>query len=220
MGFWSSVGSALSSVVSAACSVVRSVASTLGNAVTKIATTITEMGVSLATKVGETIKSVGINLGIIMPSDDLQQLGEKAMMSEKTPADFESISAYIDHLRNDVDIDREKFSRLDEKELLARSAIGSAITLQGINEKLETVVCPQFMAMVATQNLTANEIVATIKTYKEKSLSTSDYSLYLKDELSIAQSREHSNALVEAYQQLEPELSIEQIEDKVMGLRA
>ncbi|WP_254618777.1 hypothetical protein [Vibrio metschnikovii] len=218
MGFWSSVGSALSSVVSVACSVVNSVASILGSIANR-AITILEMGPSLAIRVGEAIKAVGISLGIIMPNDDLQQLGEKAMMSEKTPADFDSISAYIDHLRNDVPIDREKFSRLDEKELLARSAIGSAITLQGINEKLETVVCPQFMAMVATQNLTADEIVATIKTYKEKSLSTSDYSLYLKDELSIAQSREHSNALVEAYQQLEPELSIEQIEDKVMGLR-
>lgn len=208
MGFWSSVGSALSSVVSAACSVVNSVASILGSIANR-AITILEMGASLAIRVGEAIKAVGISLGIIMPNDDLQELGEKAMMSEKTPADFDSISAYIDHLRNDVTIDREKFSRLDEKELLARSAIGSAITLQGINEKLETVVCPQFMAMVATQNLTADEIVATIKTYKEKSLSTSDYSLYLKDELSIAQSREHSNALVEAYQQLEPELSIE-----------
>lgn len=218
MGFWSSVGSALSSVVSGACSVVSSVASTLGSIANR-AITILEMGASLAIRVGEVIKAVGISLGIIQSSDDLQELGEKAMMSEKTPADFESISAYIDHLRNDVTIDKEKFSRLDEKELLARSAIGSAITLQGINEKLETVVCPQFMAMVATQNLTADEIVATIKTYKEKSLSTSDYSLYLKDELSIAQSREHSNALVEAYQQLEPELSIEQIEDKVMGLR-
>ncbi|WP_254618680.1 hypothetical protein [Vibrio metschnikovii] len=218
MGFWSSVGSALSSVVSAACSVVNSVASILGSIANR-AITILEMGASLAIRVGEAIKAVGISLGIIMPNDDLQELGEKAMMSEKTPADFDSISAYVDHLRNDVTIDREKFSRLDEKELLARSAIGSAITLQGINEKLETVVCPQFMAMVATQNLTADEIVATIKTYKEKSLSTSDYSLYLKDELSIAQSREHSNALVEAYQQLEPELSIEQIEDKVMGLR-
>ncbi|MCR2255717.1 hypothetical protein NSX39_24035, partial [Salmonella enterica] len=76
-----------------------SVASTLGNAVTKIATTISEMGVNLATKVGETIKAVGISLGIIQSSDDLQELGEKAMMSEKTPADFDSISAYIDHLR-------------------------------------------------------------------------------------------------------------------------
>lgn len=218
MGFWSSVGSALSSVVSAACNVVNSVASILGSIANR-AITILEMGSSLAIRVGEAIKAVGISLGIIMPNDDLQELGEKAMMSEKTPADFDSISAYIDHLRNDVTIDREKFNRLDGKELLARSAIGSAITLQGINEKLETVVCPQFMAMVATQNLTADEIVATIKTYKEKSLSTSDYSLYLKDELSIEQSREHSNALVEAYQQLEPELSIEQIEDKVMGLR-
>ncbi|WP_238131453.1 hypothetical protein [Vibrio cincinnatiensis] len=219
MGFWSSVGSALSSVVRGACSVVSSAVSILGSAVTKVATTIAEMGLTLAARVGEAIKGVGISLGIIKPDDNLEELGEKAMMSEKTPKDFDSINAYIAHLRNDVTIDREKFSRLDEKELLARSAIGSAITLQGINEKLDTVVCPKFMAMVATQHLETEEIIATIKAYKEKNLNTSEYSLYLNDELSIEQSQKHSRALVDAYQRLEPELSIEQIEDKVMGLR-
>ncbi|MGL5046429.1 MAG: hypothetical protein ACRC6S_02320, partial [Shewanella sp.] len=136
MGFWSGVCSAVSS----ACNFIGRAASVIGNAVAGIATSIAQMGVSLAAKVGETIKNVGISLGIIKPDDDFSELGEKAMMSDKKPEDFDSMSDYIDHLRNDVVIDREKFKTLDEKGLLARSSIGAAITLQGINEKLDTVI--------------------------------------------------------------------------------
>ncbi|TOO18550.1 hypothetical protein CGH40_24990, partial [Vibrio parahaemolyticus] len=70
-----------------------------------VATSIASLGVTLAAKVGEAIKNVGISLGIIRPEDNMEELGEKAMLSEKTPEDFDSISEYIDHLRNDVVID-------------------------------------------------------------------------------------------------------------------
>lgn len=49
-----------------------------------------------------------------------------------------------------------------------RSSIGASITLKGINEKLDTVVSPSFMATVAAQDLEAKEIIGTIKAYKEK----------------------------------------------------
>lgn len=215
MVFWSSVCSA----VSGACSFIGRAASVIGNTVAGIATSIAQMGVTLAARVGETIKNVGISLGIIKPDDDFSELGEKAMMSDKKPEDFDSMSDYIDHLRNDVVIDREKFKALDEKELLARSSIGAAITLQGINEKLDTIISPEFMAIVTKQNLDAKEIVATINAYKENEINTNEYSLYINDELTIEQCDKHSTALVQAYTKLEPELSIEQIEDKVMGLK-
>ncbi|OLQ70159.1 hypothetical protein BIT28_10950 [Photobacterium proteolyticum] len=141
------------------------------------------------------------------------------MLSDKKAEDFDSINEYINHLRNEVTLDKEKFNSLDEKELLARSAIGASITLKGINEKLDTVVTTEFMAEVAKQQLTAEEIIGTIKVYKEKELNISDYELYLNDELSIDESDKHSDALVSAYQKLEPELTFEQIEDKVMGLK-
>ncbi|NOQ65452.1 MAG: hypothetical protein GQ582_13155 [Methyloprofundus sp.] len=141
------------------------------------------------------------------------------MMSEEKPENFDSINEYIDHLRHNVIIDKEKFNQLDEKDLLARSSIAAAITLKGINEKLETVVTPEFMAEVAKQELEADQIVETIKSYKDKDLKTEDYELYLNDALSIDESERHSDALVSAYQKLEPELTIEQIEDKVMNLK-
>lgn len=164
MGFWSSV----SSFVSSACSAIGSVASKIGSGIANVATSIASLGVSLAAKVGEAIKNVGISLGIIRPEENMEELGEKAMLSEKTPEDFDSISEYIDHLRNDVVIDKEKFDSLSDAEKLARSSIGASITLKGINEKLDTVVSPAFMATVAAQDLAAKEIIGTIKAYKEK----------------------------------------------------
>ncbi|MBL0711670.1 MAG: hypothetical protein JJV99_11760 [Colwellia sp.] len=215
MGLWDSV----CSVVSSVCSTVNNAVSSIGRAVASVATNIVNLGVELAGKVGEAIKAVGISLGILRPDESLEELGEKAMMSDKKPEDFDSINDYIDHLRNNVPLDKDKFDKLDDKELLARSAIGSSITLKGIEEKLGTVVSPEFMATVAKQELAAEQIVATIKAYKEKDLNTDDYGLYLDSELSIDESDKHSNALVSAYQKLEPELTVEQIEDKVMDLK-
>ncbi len=215
MGFWSGV----CSFVSGACSVISSVASSIGHAVVARATAIASLGVELAGKVGEAIKAVGISLGILKPDENLEELGQKAMLSDKKPEDFDSINEYIDHLRNNVTIDKEKFEKLDDKELLARSAIGASITLKGINEKLDTVVSLEFMTEVAKQELAADQIVSTIKAYKEKGLKTENYGLYLNDELKLDESDKHTDALVSAYQKLEPELTIEQIEDKVMDLK-
>ena len=219
MGWLSSACSFVGSCVSGACSVIGSAVSSIGSAVASVATTIASLGVELAGKVGEGIKAVAISLGILKPEENLEELGEKAMLSDKKPEDFDSINEYIDHLRQNVTVDKEKFEKLDDKELLARSAIGASITLKGINEKLDTAITPEFMAEVAKQELAADQIVGTIKAYKENDLKTGDYGLYLNDELSIDESDKHSSALVSAYQKLEPELTTEQIEDKVMDLK-
>lgn len=208
MGFWSSV-----------CSSVSSFCSSVSSSISKAVSTIVSLGVDLATKVGEAIKGVAVSLGILKLDDNLEELGEKAILSDKKPDDFDSINEYIDHLRNDVPLDKEKFDKLSDKELLERSAVGAAITLKGINEKLDTVVTPEFMAEVAKQDLETEEIVETIKAYKDKELNTEDYGAYLNDELNIDESDKHSDALVLAYQKLEPELTFEQIEDKVMDLK-
>ncbi|OOF08152.1 hypothetical protein BZG82_15255 [Salinivibrio sp. PR5] len=150
----------------------------------------------------------------------MAELGEKAMMADMKPGDFDTINEYINYLQNDVTIDREKFDNLDEKDLLARSSIGASITLKGINEKLDTVVTPDFLAVVAQQGVESKEIIETIKVYKEKQLETGDYGLYIKDELSVSESGKHADALVTAYQRVDPDLSLEQIEDKVMRLKS
>lgn len=215
MGMFSS----FCSFVSSACSTISGAVSSIGRSIVSTATSIVSLGVSLAAKVADAIKAVGISLGIIRPEDTMEELGERAMLSDKQPEDFDSINEYIDHLKNNVPFDKEKFDSLDEKELLARSSIGASITLKGINEKLDATVTPEFMATVASQDLEANEIVETIKAYKEKEIKLEDYKLYLNNDLTLDETSKHSSALVEAYQKLEPGLPLEQIEDKIMELR-
>ena len=205
--------------LSSFCSAVSSFCSSVGSSISKAVSTIVSLGVDLATKVGEAVKGVAVSLGILKLDDNFEELGAKAISSDKKPDDFDSINEYIDYLRNDVPLDKEKFDKLSDKELLERSAVGAAITLKGINEKLDTVVTPEFMAEVAKQDLETEEIVETIKAYKDKELNTEDYGAYLNDELNIDDSDKHSDALVLAYQKLEPELTFEQIEDKVMDLK-
>lgn len=209
MGLFSGLGNWISGALS-----------TLTSGIREMATSIASLGLSLATKVGEAIKTVGVSLNILRPEDNMDELGEKAMLSDKGPDDFESMSAYIDHLRNDVSLDKEKFDSLSDTDKLERASIGASITLKGINEKLDTVVSPSFMATVALLDLDAKEIIGTIKSYKENGLDTADYKLYVNNELSIDETHKHGNALVQAYQKLEPQMSLEQIEDKVMGLKA
>ncbi|MGF1723982.1 hypothetical protein [Photobacterium nomapromontoriensis] len=219
MGLFSYCCDAVSRVVSSACSAISNTVSKVGSWVVDTATAIVKLGVELATKVSDTIKAVGVLLNIIRGDEQMEELGEKALVSDKKPEDFDSFNDYINHLRHDVQIDEEKLSQLDEKDRLVRSAIGASIILKGINEILGVTVTPEFMAAVASQELDAAAIINTIKAYKENGLETGDYSLYLNDELSLDESGKHSHALVEAYQKLEPELSIEQIEDKVMDLK-
>ena len=209
MGLFSGLGNWISGALS-----------TLTSGIREMATSIASLGLSLATKVGEAIKTVGVSLNILRPEDNMDELGEKAMLSDKGPDDFESMSAYIDHLRNDVSLDKEKFDSLSDTDKLERASIGASITLKGINEKLDTVISPSFMATVALLDLDAKEIIGTIKSYKENGLDTADYKLYVNNELSIDETHKHGNALVQAYQKLEPQMSLEQIEDKVMGLKA
>ena len=215
MGFLSALGGFIDSV----CSGISRAVSKVGSAIAGVATSIASLGVELATKVGQTIRAVGERLGILSPEDKLEELGEKAMMSEKKPEDFDSFNDYINHLRYDVKVDHEKFSNLDRKDLMVRSTIGASITLKGVNERLGAIVSPEFLAIATKQDLAAKEIIATIETYKAKDLNLNDYSLYINDELSLDESGKHSSALVEAYQKLEPELSLQQIEDKIMGLK-
>lgn len=216
MGLWDS----FCSIAKSACTVISNAVSNIGKSMVKGATAIASLGVQLASKVSEAIRTVGVSLGVISPCDNLDELGQKAMLSNKKPEDFDSISEYIEHLQNTEILDQEKFQSLDEKDLLARSAIGAEITLKGINEKLDTVVTMKFMAKVAKQELKAQEIIETITTYKENNLKTEDYISYLNDELSLEESDKHSLALVQAYQKIEPRLSIEKIEDRVMELKS
>lgn len=215
MGFWSTVGSFVGSAVSAVSSAMSSIGSSLASSATKLL----EMGAKYLEPVIQAIQSVGTMLGIIKPEENMEELGAKAMSADKKPEDFDSITEYIDYLRNDVTIDTEKLKNTDSSSRLASKAVGASITSRGIEEKLGSSISMEFWKEVGQQNLTSEKITKTIEAYKKNNIDTSQYSDYMKGDMSIDDKKKNSNVLFEAYKEMNPSLSTSEIEEKIMNLK-
>lgn len=215
MGFFSAIGSFISGAVSAVTGAIGSI----GSSVAGIATNLLKVATPYIGAIIEAITMVGKLIGVLSPNDDVEELGAKAMQADKKPEDFESISDYIDYLRNDITIDKEKLKSADKTTKLASQAIGASIAAKGIEEKLDTSISMEFWKEVAKQKLKEGEIVKTIETYKKNDLDTADYEKYMIGDMKVDDRKKHSNALIEAYSELEPNLSKDEIEDKIMNLK-
>ena len=206
----------ISGLVSGAISAISSVVSTIGGALAGVASNLLKLAGPLLGQVSTVIKVVGILLNILKPNEEVEELGAKALEAEQKAEDFSSNAEYIDYLRNEIKLDKEKFEKANEVEKIARTAVGASIVTKGIEENKGFEIPTMFWVKVAEQALKAKEINALIDAFKGDKLGTfidySDGKLCYKDEVKTG------DKLTEMYKELEPELSKEEIEEKVMKL--
>ena len=127
MGFWSSVGSFISSA-----------ASVIGGAIKTGAEYLSTLASPLLSKVSTVISAISTFLDLTKDNEKPEDLGANATMSDKKPQDFDSYKDYIYHLSNDIELTDEFKEKLkDEKFKAECTCVGSAIQWQGINEKME-----------------------------------------------------------------------------------
>jgi hypothetical protein len=214
MGFWGSVGSFVSSAVSA----ISSVASSIGSALASSAGNFLKVASPWLGSVMQVIEVVSTLLGILNSKDNIEELGAKAMEADKKPEDFDSNAEYIDYLRNDIELDREKFENATDVEKTARQAVGASIVIKGIEEKKGFEIPVTTWVAMAKLGLgdKAEEIDKILDTFKDGKLE--DFVDYTEGKLEVKKELEVGDSLVEMYQELEPSMSIEEIEDKVMNM--
>jgi len=219
MGWFSNACSAVGSFVSSCVSAVSSAISSIGSAIVRGATKLIEIaGVSLEGVI-ETIKKVGVALGIIEPEENIEELGAKAMEAEKKPEDFEYVSDYIKYLKEEVQLDKEKFDKAEKKDKWARKAVGATIVSKGIEEKKGTNIPEEFWVEASRNKMKSEEIEKMIDIFKEEKIDN-NFAEYCKGNLKYKDEVKTGNMLVKMYQELEPNLGIEEIEDKIMGMEA
>ena len=76
-------------------------------------------------------------------------MGVKASQAEKGIDEFDSIEAYIDYLREEIKLDKEKFDSLSTDERIAYSVTGLALEGGAIGEKLGMEIPADIVEMVA-----------------------------------------------------------------------
>ena len=210
--------SVLGSIVSSACSLTSSAVSSLGGALAGAASTLLKVAGPYLGPIAQIIQVVGMLLDIMKPGDDVDELGAKAMESDKKPEDFDSNAEYIDYLREEVKLDKEKFDKAGDVEKMARTAVGASIVAKGIGEQKGFDIPLETWVAMAKLNLTdkVEEVDKLLETFKDGKLE--DFAKYVDGKLDIKKEGEIGDDLVEMYKELEPNTSIEEIEDKVMKM--
>ncbi len=219
MGFWSSLGSAVSSFVSGAVSVVSSAIKAVGSVVVESAKKFLEMDIEKLEKIVTILETIAKALGIIKPEEDAEELGDKAMKADKKPEDFDSTNEYIEYLRNEIRSSREEMESLPAEERLARRAVGSALLSKAISEKKSLDIPVEFWKESVTLGLSAKEIDQFLTKFKEAGVAPSDFLKYLKRELASKEESVMDSALIKAYKTLEPGMDEKEIEEKVVRLQ-
>ena len=87
--------------------------------------------------IGNIISVIGNLLGVKKEDENLEEIGAKAMKSDKKPENFDSYNDYIKHLRENIKLDKEEMENASKELKLARTAVGATVVSKGIEEKKE-----------------------------------------------------------------------------------
>jgi len=206
------------SFVSGAVSAIGNAIGSLGSTLVSSASTFLKVASPYLSVVLDVISVVSQLLGILNPEDDIEEMGAKAMEADKKPEDFDSNAEYIDYLRNDIELDKEKFENATDAEKVARQAVGASIVIKGIEEKKGFDIPMTTWVAMAKLGLDdkANEIDKILDTFKEGKLE--DFVKYTEGKLDAKREIAVGDSLVNMYKELEPNMSEEDIEKKVMKM--
>lgn len=147
MGFFSSMGSAISGAFSSAISVVSSAISSISSFAVNIAPKI----VGQLGTVGLVIQAIAAIVGLFKPDEKVEEMGDRAMQASESgirPENFDSFDEYMDSIR-DFDLDPEKSKSYSNE---AKQIAGIGIACKGIEDKfqLQTGVMGAMTVLVAS----------------------------------------------------------------------
>lgn len=213
MGFLGAICGAISSAVS----FVGSCVSSLGKAVVGMASTLIKELAPIIDTVVTIIKLVAEHFGVLKPEDDIEDLGARAMKSDKKVEDFDSVNDYIDHLRNDIELEKDELKKMNESEKLACKAVGATITSKALSEKIGVEIPADFWIEVGKHSMNYKETLGLIEAYKSNNMPI-QFADYLKGNMGFIDRVKNESIIVNTYKAINPEMSIEEIEDKVMSM--
>jgi len=226
MGFFSSAANAISSGISTVGNFISSGISSIGGAISGFAKAIIAPFPQLimaetAIKVIVTVISfIAQALNIIKKEETPEEIGAKAMECGRSPEEFKSTEEYIEYLRNEVQLDKEKFENMSQVEKLGCTAVGVAILTRGIEEKEKISIPVEFLHQVAKVNMKSEEVKCYIESFKNNGLANmGDMVSFLKGDFTNIKVESVSSAILEALKSLNPDLSEQDIQAKIYNMK-
>ena len=211
--------SSVCNLIGSAVSTISSVASSIGRGLASVATSIVTKLESVIGKVSNVVKASAIALGLIEKEDDIEDLGARACESDLKPEDFDTTAEYIEHLKNNVELDKEKMENKTDVDKLAHKGIGIAIMKKGIQEKTGLDLTDDFLYTIGKNDLSFEETYSLMEKFKDAGMtSTLKFDSYMKNELSLEEKIKMGDIIIDGLVDGNKGSKREDMEDKLIDI--
>lgn len=241
MGFFESIGNALSTAFDAVCSFTASLAKVIGSPefvslavefVSKIGIAIPGMEIISAVLLGASIiATIAESLGI-KKDENAAELAMKAEKNGAKPEDFQSTEAYINHLQENVSLsfeDKEKLKEMRPEQKTAYTAVGSYLYAKACFERLgfftgdlkESFLEGRIGEAIGDlcrlkEALSPDEFIACCRSLQEKGLSSGALFDYIHNRTEdVATDRMVQSAICDAFRTLDPSMTDKQVMERI-----
>ena len=117
----------------------------------------------------------------------------------------ETMEDYLNYLRNEVELDKEKMLHMSDEDKLKCSAIGTGMLSEAINEKTHVALSPEFMYEMQKMNLSGERISKYIDAFSENDIDTLDsLTKYLRGQLNEDDASTIGNIVENVEQEINP----------------
>lgn len=171
--------------------------SSLGPVVTKVASTlltklpeIVEVALNVSKVISAVVQTVAEIQGLSPHGEDVEELGYKTMQEgTRAKMEDESMDDYLNYLRNEVSVDKEKFQALSDEDKLKCNVMGTGMLSQSLSEKNGLDISGDFLLDMQKMKMTGEQLSKYIDAFSEKGIDSLDeLTQYLRGELNDKES--------------------------------
>lgn len=171
--------------------------SSLGPVVTEVASTlltklpeIVEVALNVSKVISAVVQKVAEIQGLSPHGEDVEELGYKTMQEgTRAKMEDESMDDYLNYLRNEVSVNKEKFQALSDEDKLKCNVMGTGMLSQSISEKNGLDISGDFLLDMQKMKMTGEQLSKYIDAFSEKGIDSLDeLTQYLRGELNDKES--------------------------------
>ncbi len=227
VGVFTAGAAALCGAFSTAAATIGSVCSTIGGAIMTgigtLGTGLLKLG-EIAKPIFEVINAICTIMGIRQPGEDPMELALKAEKSGEKPEDYDSVEAYIAHLRNDIELDKEEINKLTDSQKIMYSAIGCGLYVKDMEQRYNmTWSLPFWVSASKAVNsgaMTCGQLKNTMDAMKERGVkNTESFSNYMDGKANMEEQMVIFDSLKDALRKEFPDLSDAELNVKTSHIK-
>lgn len=216
------------SILAAIGGVISTVASVIGPALSTAATFIaTKLPAFLQTAsivvgaITSIVTNVSKMLDIAPEDEQPDELGAKTLQEGTRPIkEGETTQEYLDYLRNEVTLDREKYEKMTTEQKLNCEIIGDTMLAASIEEKTGVGIPPEFLVAAGKVQMGYQTVNALINAFSNNGIdSLGNYTKYIENDMSEKDAVKVGSAVREAISEVNPDMTPEDIEAEVVAMK-